>query len=101
MGQGSTAVTVGVAVAQQLATRPTVTIARMTQSRTGSHLITGHRIPLGTVRVAVGQARVLSVMVGQVSAAKVAIGRRLFRKRGSVVGQGVLGLLKGRGLEEE
>lgn len=48
----------------------------MAQAGTVLHLIAGHRIPLGTVRVAVGQAQVVSVVVGQVSSPKVARGNR-------------------------
>lgn len=72
---------------QQRPTHPTVAVDRMAQSGTGPHLIAVHRSPLGTVRVAVAQAGVVSVLVGQVSSARVARGRRLFRKRGSAGGR--------------
>lgn len=67
---------------QQRPTHPTVVVERMMQSGTGPQLIAGHRIPTGTVRVAVAQARLVTVLVGQVSTARVAIGRRLFRRKG-------------------
>lgn len=51
---------------QQRPTHPTVAVDRMAQSGTGPHLIAVHRSPLGTVRVAVAQAEVVSVLVGQV-----------------------------------
>lgn len=51
---------------QQRPTHPTVAVDRMAQSGTGPHLIAVHRSPPGTVRVAVAQAEVVSVLVGQV-----------------------------------
>lgn len=72
---------------QQRPTHPTVAVERMMHSGTGPQLIAGHRIPTGTVRVAVAQAGVVIVVVGQVSSARVARGRRLFRKRGSAGGR--------------
>lgn len=51
---------------QQRPTHPTVAVDKMAQSGTGPHLIAVHRSPLGTVRVAVAQAGVVSVLVGKV-----------------------------------
>lgn len=67
VGQLLGTVTVGVAEGQHTPTQPSVIVFKIMQAGCGPQVSKGQKIPFGAVTVAVGQARVVIVVRGQVA----------------------------------